>query len=685
MSILDQEAAISTAEGTAIGHTYLNPVYRRNFPDPFILKHCGEYWAYCTGPWDDGRYFGVLHSRDLIHWREVAGALAPLPGSATCYWAPEVIYDNGRFFMYYSVGDEEHMHIRVAVARRPAGPFVDSGRRLTSESFAIDAHVFEDDDGSRYLFYATDFLNRDRVGTGTVRDRLLDPLTLAGRPQPVTLPGYDWQIYDPRRVEKGGVCWHTIEGSFVLKHKGRYYQMFSGGNWRNPSYGVSYATTDNINSQQEWEQVDDGEHVLPILGTVPGKVIGPGHNSVVRGPDNRQLFCVYHRWPEDQSGRHLALDRLEWAGERLLVLGPSHEPQPVPLLPTFADYFDGQRLDGLGSAWTCRGGRWAVVGGEAVQEATDDVAEARCLISAPCFVAEVSLRAVATGDQEAAYGILLTGEEGALLRFRLRPQQNHAAISWRAAAGWREQKIALPAGFETAVYHLLRFEINQQLATISLDGPRLTWAGQVVANGPYQAALSTESMAAAFAGFALTIGWQDSFVQDGPAAELGWQAGGAGAGFAGNWHVQDQQLWHRAEQGRGDLTRGPLPGAYELIVNARLASAAGDVAYGFYPALREDGSGPLLTIERNGERWSLVWREQETTEQFALPETFDPAVYQHFRFRKEGDRLALQWGAQVLGEGQAPYQPARMGLYAANAVVAFDQVRVTAVRVDSGQ
>ena len=36
-------------------NTYLNPVYTGSFPDPFVLKYCGEYWAYCTGILVDGR------------------------------------------------------------------------------------------------------------------------------------------------------------------------------------------------------------------------------------------------------------------------------------------------------------------------------------------------------------------------------------------------------------------------------------------------------------------------------------------------------------------------------------------------------------------------------------------------------------------------------------------------------
>src|SRR4029079_4371464 len=182
--------------GRRLMATYANPVYPRSFPDPFVLEHRGEYWAYCTGPWPDGRRFGILYSRDLVAWRPLAGALAPLrPEGADwpCYWAPEVAYWEGRFFLYYSVGDEERMEIRVAEAERPEGPFADSGRRLAPQPpdpFAIDAHPFLAPDGSRWLFYATDFLAHSHVGTGIVADRLEDPWTLPGAPRPTTRARY---------------------------------------------------------------------------------------------------------------------------------------------------------------------------------------------------------------------------------------------------------------------------------------------------------------------------------------------------------------------------------------------------------------------------------------------------------------------------------------------------------------
>src|SRR5690606_37756595 len=118
------------------------------------------------------------------------------------------------------------------------------------------------------------------IGTGTVVDQMTDWFTLKGAPKPVTRPRFDWQIYDPERKEKGGVRWHTVEGPFVIKHKGKYFQMFSGGNWQNLSYGVSFAVSDTVIKDEEWDQFSDGENVLPILRTVPDQVLGPGHNSV---------------------------------------------------------------------------------------------------------------------------------------------------------------------------------------------------------------------------------------------------------------------------------------------------------------------------------------------------------------------------------------------------------------------
>ncbi|HEX8633263.1 MAG TPA: glycoside hydrolase family 43 protein [Pyrinomonadaceae bacterium] len=676
--------------------TYLNPVYGRDFPDPFILKHGGEYWAYCTGLRSDGRAFGVLHSTDLVHWRELGGALAPLPGEHPCYWAPEVVYENGRFLMYYSVGNEKSMHLRVATASHPAGLFADSGHRLTEAEFAIDAHVFVDEDDTRWLFYATDFLTHTHIGTGTVCDRMLDPFTLAGEPRPVTRARYDWQVYDPARKEKGGVRWHTVEGPFVLRRKNLYYQMFSGGNWQNLTYGVSYALSDRIARADEWEQAADGERVLPILRTIPERVVGPGHNSVVRAPDNRQLFCVYHAW-DGEHGRVLAIDRLDWVGERMTVLGATTTPQPAPPQPIRAD-FSGAHEGGLGAGWTCEGGRWSVGEGEARQEsAAAGAASARYDAGAASFLLEVSLRARAgegAGETAAgAFGVALWRDDERALQFTLEPETNEARVNWPAADGApAETRFALPADFDARALHLLRAEVDGRFATISLDERLVRWQGTLNA-APDAVALVTERAAAAFKGFELTIGWEELFMRpERSLAERGWQPDGE------EWQLKDNLLRCDDAEGRHRvISRGVSLESYELVVNVRLerGRSRDTGCYGFRPATGAQDFDPLFTIEPDGagERWTLRMRHRPTdsfahdslendsnSESWPLPASFDPFVMQQFRFRKQGGRLTIWWEAAPLGGIDTTTEATGVGLYADRAPVAFDMVRLTALK-----
>jgi GH43 family beta-xylosidase len=577
---------------------YTNPVYPHSFPDPFVLKFRGEYWGYCTGFWHDGRVFGIARSRDLVDWQPMAGALEPLPGGHTCYWAPEVAYLDGHFHLYYSVGNEERMEIRVAVSDHPGGPFEDSGQRLTSEPFAIDAHVFEDR-GERWLFYATDFLAGCHVGTGTVRDRMIDPFTLAGDPQPVALPRHDWHVYHPNRPEKGFVRWHTVEGPFVLKRKGIYYEMFSGGNWQNPTYGVSYAMARDLDggldNSGEWTQAADGERVLPILRTT-GEVVGPGHNSVVRGPDNRQLYCVYHRWSPDLSARVMAIDPLDWAGERMLVLGPTTTPQPGPIPPKISDLFDAPAV---------------LAPGEGIRYET----------GASSFLVEVSVRWI---DEGADLTIMLAGEP-----FRVE------------AAG--------------AGTYLLRLEVDGSSASLSMDGAEL-WQGRT-GGDVTDLAFVAEGGAVELSGFALTVGWEDLYLEDGNPEE--------------GWRIEAGRL-RRVAEGAAWIVKGPALASWLAVVNARLE---GD-------GLEEDGwygfgldPGPRIRLERRGKDWILGTSEHI----FPLPGSFDPSVDQQFRLRKVGSRLEIAWEGLDLGGLEVPPGPARLTMGAAGGGASFEATRLTAV------
>lgn len=318
--------------------TYTNPVFSGYFADPFVLKHGDTYYAYGTGSnagdasSPDRRMFPVLSSLDLVHWKAVGWALVP-PHGGQAFWAPEVAERDGRFYLFYSMStgrhaDETH-RLRVAVADDPAGPFVDTGALLLpDEGFTIDAHPFRDPrDGRWYLFFAKDFFD-DRPGTALAVAPLADNMvSVAGPVTTVLRASGDWQVFERDRTLYGRKwpAWHTLEGPFVRFHDGQYFCFYSGGAWMGSGYGVAVAVADTVL----------GPYAEPVAGPcvlrgVPGHVVGPGHNSVVLGPDGATDFLVYHAWDAAHTGRRMCVDPLLWTPRGPRCAGPTWTPQNLP-------------------------------------------------------------------------------------------------------------------------------------------------------------------------------------------------------------------------------------------------------------------------------------------------------------------------------------------------------------------
>jgi beta-xylosidase len=306
------------------------PVFDRYFADPFVWLADGVYYAVGTGDVDsktiDGGpgVFQLLRSTDLRTWTPVAAAMERLePEFGDSYWAPEVAWAEGRYWLYYSVGREDKgHHLRVAQSERPEGPYRDTGTFLTDPftcPFAIDASPFQDDDGQWYLFYALDFLDDADggcVGTGIVVDRLRSMTTLAGELRVVARAKYDWQRFLSNRIMYGRrFDWYTVEGPCVRKRLGKYWCLFSTGRWENETYGVDWAVSNNVEGPWEFSNETGGAR---LLRTIPGRIMGPGHNSLVTAPDGTELI-VYHAWDPEMTARRMFVQPIEWtdSGPRL--------------------------------------------------------------------------------------------------------------------------------------------------------------------------------------------------------------------------------------------------------------------------------------------------------------------------------------------------------------------------------
>jgi GH43 family beta-xylosidase len=318
--------------GTA--RAYTNPVWDGYLADPAVLQWNGEWYAYGTGEENDpgnGWRFPVLHSRDFVSWEFSGYALAPSSGgSFEEYWAPEVVEKDGKFYLYYAA----NRRLRVATSNHPLGPFRDCGVYLFPDlPFAIDGHPFKDPDtGEWFLFFARDFLDAERVGTGLSVVRLGDDMISVKGPVQTVLTAFaDWQIYERNREMYGRVYdWHTVEGPWVVKRNGLHYCFYSASNWQTPQYGVGYAVA--AHPMGPWRDGGNTEGAQ-VLNGIGNGLIGPGHNSITVGPDGQTDFLVYHSWNPERTRRMMCLDPVRWTEDGPRAVNPSFGKKPLHVSP----------------------------------------------------------------------------------------------------------------------------------------------------------------------------------------------------------------------------------------------------------------------------------------------------------------------------------------------------------------
>ena len=315
--------------------THTNPVYGSYFADPFVWKFQDVYYAIGTGELEArgqtiGKVFPVLQSSDFFQWTFASSAMVrPDCRLGDNFWAPAVVHAQDKFYLYYSVGHGDKNHqLRVATSDRPQGPYMDIGKSLLDPkvcSFAIDPHPVQDDDGRWYLFYARDFLdssNSVRPGTALMVAPMKSMTELEDEGRAVLRPRSNWQRFKANRLMYGrNWDWHTLEGPCVCKHNGRYYCFYSGGCWQNESYGVDYGIAEHVMGPYS----DTGNESGPrVLKTVPNHVIGPGHNSTIRGTDGETDYIVYHAWDKQMKQRRMFIDELSWTPDGPKCQGPTY-------------------------------------------------------------------------------------------------------------------------------------------------------------------------------------------------------------------------------------------------------------------------------------------------------------------------------------------------------------------------
>ncbi len=280
-----------------IGQFSGNPVFPGWYADPEGVIFGKDFWVYPTwsGTFDKQVFFDAFSSPDLVHWTKHSHVLdtTSVKWAKSAMWAPSVIGKDGKYFFFFGANnirsDQEAGGIGVAIADRPEGPFIDYlGKPLIGKihngAQPIDQFVFHDPCGQYYLIYG---------GWGHCNIVRLKKDFTGIEPFP------DGTVYREITPE------NYVEGPCMFVRNGKYYFMWSEGNWTGPDYCVAYAVADN--------PCGPFKRIGKVLQQDPKIATGAGHHSVIHVPNSDRWYIVYHRRPIKEiegNSRETCIDRI---------------------------------------------------------------------------------------------------------------------------------------------------------------------------------------------------------------------------------------------------------------------------------------------------------------------------------------------------------------------------------------
>ena len=321
--------------------------------DPYVLLSSdGHYYMYGT---TGGNGYKAYRSDDLQKWEDIGQVYKGHREdgwSVSGYWAPEVFEHNGKFYMFFSAqwkdnpdNELENYRIGVAVADQASGPFTDMyDRPIFDPGYPIiDADVFFDSDGKAYLYFSRCCYKhpveseiaqwaREQGLYNEIEESWVygielkedfsgvkgEPVLLLCPPQSLSDTQAEWES---RSVTNAEANRRWTEGSFMLKHKGTYYIMYSANYFGGENYAIGYATSSS--PLGPFAKSDDNP-ILQKNTAEGGDVTGVGHNSVTWSRDGKHMYCVYHgRTSKTGRSRVVFIDEMEFRKGHLVINGPT--------------------------------------------------------------------------------------------------------------------------------------------------------------------------------------------------------------------------------------------------------------------------------------------------------------------------------------------------------------------------
>lgn len=278
--------------------TYTNPVIAGDFADPSLIRIGDTYFAVGTSS-EWGPAYPIYTSKDLVNWAYVGPVFKELPQwTMGSYWAPELFYRKGTYYLYYTARrkSDQRSFIGVATTRDLTKGFTDHGLLLEWTTEAIDPFII-DDAGKLFITWKAYGLDKGKAIEILGAELSADGLKVTGQAFPLIKA-------EPANWEKGGA-----EGQAIFK-RGRYYYMLYSGNaccGEQCNYQVGLARAETL--QGPWEKYDKN----PVLVSDTAWKC-PGHGTVVVTPDQRYFYLhhAYNSVDFTMTGRQGVLSELVW-------------------------------------------------------------------------------------------------------------------------------------------------------------------------------------------------------------------------------------------------------------------------------------------------------------------------------------------------------------------------------------
>ena len=301
--------------------TYRNPVIAGDFPDPTVIRVGDTYFAAGTSS-EWAPPYRLYESKDLINWTYLGALFKEMPAwTMGSYWAPELFYHNGVYYVYYTARrkSDRKSFIGVATAQDIRQGFTDHGIIVEWTNEAIDAFVIELD-GRLYITWKAYGLDN-----GKDVEILGSELTDNG----LKMKGEVFSLIkaDANGWEAGGA-----EGQCLVK-RGDYIYMFYAGNaccGARCNYQTGVARARSIRGP--WEKYAGN----PIMHG-GGQWRCPGHGTLVTTPEAR-YFYIYHAYKEATNvytGRQGMMDEIVWDAT---TGWPSFRYGTIPSIQAIAPY-----------------------------------------------------------------------------------------------------------------------------------------------------------------------------------------------------------------------------------------------------------------------------------------------------------------------------------------------------------